>query len=418
MVNPVLARELDYVRAARGYARPTAEQFRSRGVELPAGDIYAPGDDEGYLPYLAISRQLLVDDVDVDRVIERLRRREIEAEVTDSRLPGVTVLTVEGDLETACAVVDEELGVGTAMPNHLLNVTPAGWGRMCPATEPEPVEEVAPWPPVSRDGAAGLGVRVCVVDTGYLEGSDSDGRGWLAGIEEFDPDVLDRFPRNGYIDPYAGHGTFTAGVVRCLAPATELTVDAMFQIGGVVDEVELVMGLLRALELNPDVLHLSGGTYTRQNLPPKALVALYERVLRHHAGLIVVCPAGNDGHRMPFWPAAFPWAIGVGAVDADGTSRAEFSNHGSWVDVYAPGVGLVNAYANGKYLTVQEPQEERRFENGMCRWSGTSFAAPIVTGLVAARMSRTGETADRAAQELLRSARGQHLAGVGPRLMP
>jgi subtilisin family serine protease len=415
MVNTELGRELDYVRSARDYVHPTPDALRSRGVA--PGGLYHPEPVAGSVPYLAELDQLLVDDADADRVRDQLARWDVGNEVTPSRLPGVTVLAVEGDLEVVCNRLDDALGAGVAMPNHLLNVT--NWGRMCPATEPEPVDEVAPWPPVSLDTVAGLGVRVSIVDTGFLVGSSSGGRDWLAGVDEVEPEDYDRFPKNGYIDPYAGHGTFTAGVVRCLAPSAEVTVDGLFQVGGVVDEVTLVLGLLDALERNPDVLHLSGGTYTRKNLPPKAFVAFHDRVLRHHAGLVVVCPAGNDAVRTPFWPAAFSWAIGVGATEAGGTGRASFSNRGSWVDVYAPGVDLVNAYVSeGQYRCVQHPHEVRQFHNGMCRWSGTSFSAPVVTGLIAARMSRTGETADRAADELLKSARGQHLPGVGPRLMP
>ena len=404
-------------RMAHGGVQPESAQSRMADGPRGLNAVAYPRDwqDRGAVDFLCKAGQLLVHDADLERVRQALAGSRTDVNVADSLFNGVTLLDVDAEVDDAINVIEAEHGTGVATPNHVLYVTPTG--SPCPATEPDEPGSTEPWPALQKDDD-GRGVRVAVVDTGFLQGWESRAQTpWLNGIEEYDIDMPDVLAPAGYIDPYAGHGTFVAGVVRCIAPQSEVTVDGVIQIAGAIDEASMVKQLVEALAKSPDVISFSAGTYTHNNVPPKAFTALWEKHLRHHKGVVLVAAAGNNESRQPFWPAAFPWAVSVGALTADGRERAEFSNHGGWVDAYAPGVDIVNAYCEGEYRLLLEPNVVRTFD-GMCKWSGTSFSTPIVAGLIAARMSRTGENGRQAADALLEAARGQFLPGVGPRLLP
>jgi hypothetical protein len=75
-----------------------------------------------------------------------------------------------------------------------------------------------PYPAVCPDG--GARVRIFVADTGLVSGATATFP-WLAGVQgDTDP----RSTRDGVILPYGGHGTFVAGVPRCMAPDAQVYV--------------------------------------------------------------------------------------------------------------------------------------------------------------------------------------------------
>jgi subtilisin family serine protease len=308
----------------------------------------------------------------------------------------------------------EEAGLprGAASPDHWVHVSPGGpGGNMCPAIEPQETGLVEPWPPVAPQ-EKGREVSVVVVDTGWHPPAATDPRTpWLKGVDGDDelngPDLR----------PYAGHGTFIAGVVRCVAPVTKVFVEG-FAIGGVggggILESDLVVQLEEALDHDPQVINLSAGCRTRMDYPSIALETFY-RTRLHKRDCVLVAAAGNDSWAAPFWPAAFDWCVGVGSLDRDGRVSA-YSNFGVSADVYALGRNLVNAFPDGTFECNETPDkgDVRVFSTGMARWSGTSFSAPVVAGLIAREISETGSSAADARDQVLARAVYDSDPTIGP----
>lgn len=383
-----------------------------------------PGSDAG--PYLFRPGRVLVRAEDVESLDAWFRRDKRfvgpgeAVELMDGLVTYVLPRLARGrrapEVPQVLDELDRALGEGVARPDHILYVT--GWGRLCPATEPEEVGDPTPVPPLADDPAVGDGYRVSVVDTGWWRPAGrSKVSSWLQGVHG-DLEVVD--PAD--IHPYAGHGTFVSGVIRCLAPAVAIEVEGLLPHGGVAYESDIARELGEALADAPHVVSISAGTYSRRDLGLLAFDVLADRrrLREPEAPSLVVAAAGNEGTDRPFFPAAYRWVVGVGALEEDG-SPCEFTNHGPWVDVYARGRGLVNAFPRGTYTCHEPPNvpDVRHFD-GIARWSGTSFATPVVTGSVIAHLSAHGGTAREAVDRLIQDGRtvqdpsGVDVAAVGP----
>lgn len=279
--------------------------------------------------------------------------------------------------------LDAAVRPGAVTPDYLLHVCTT-W---CGATEPYPTSATAPALRNDDGQATGSEVRVSVVDTGKLP-AVIEAHEWLST-----PTPVGGDDEPAGIGHYAGHGTFIAGVVRAFAPAANVRVESVTTMGGTVFESDMVDQLVDALSFDPHVISFSGGSRTRGDRPLKSFEMFYEEHLKGRGDqTVMVCAAGNDGDEGRFWPAAFEWAVGVGALDDDRATLANYSNRGEWVDVYALGTDVLNAYPDDQPYTYLEPPDLGRptatFPTGMASWSGTSFATPMVAGLIAARMSR------------------------------
>jgi subtilisin family serine protease len=228
-------------------------------------------------------------------------------------------------------------------------------------------------------------------------------------------------PLEGVLDPYSGHGTFIAGLIRQQCPDADiLSVRVVPSEGAVPEHVLLdALGLLvvrQAAAQNSgsgeeivDVVCLSLGYYPEHVDLMTAHPFLFDPIdALTRRGVAVVASAGNDATNRPMYPAAFtPHAggivpapdpdsapvISVGASNPDG-SIALFSNAGPWVTCIEPGAAVVSTFpafdASGEAAYGFEGSDGRRatvdpdnFSGGFGVWSGTSFAAPVLAGKLA-----------------------------------
>lgn len=363
-------------------------------------------DSENLPEFIYGSNRIITRDEDAARVYRALgrdqafdKRRGTPPSATPA---GLHVITLDDDRDSRDVLdeLDDRLGEGVAAHDHVVHVS-----TWCSSTEALPVP-ASTYSVINDDPESdGRRARVLVFDTGVEE----------SVLTFHDLSGITGQPEPREFGHYVGHGTFVAGVVHQYAPAAHVRIAAGFGVGGAALESEVVQSLERALDWCPDVINFSGGTRTRGNLPLLAFQVFYEQRLRHVAGTVFVAAAGNDGDRGPCWPATFPWAVSVGALDKEGGSVAGFSNRGGWVDVYAPGTDIEGVFPQGRHEYQEPPLEGTYadFPNGVAQWSGTSFAAPMVSGLIAGRMTWSGESGVGASESLLQIARRNALVGVG-----
>ncbi|ORV15568.1 peptidase S8 [Mycolicibacterium canariasense] len=290
----------------------------------------------------------------------------------------------------------------------------------------------------------GAGQRVAVIDTGVSP----------------NPRLLALAPGGDYVSSSDGltdcdaHGTLVAGIIAA-APspddgfsgvAPEATILSIRQNSGVYsvqgtgssqedpnatsagygNTQTLAYAIVRAVDLGATVINLSEaacapvGTNIDDAAVGQALRYAFER------NVVVVAAAGNvapqgkcstqNGIADPNLPVADAWAsvrtvaspawfsdyvLTVGAVTAAGRP-ADFSLHGPWVDVAAPGEQITSLSPTGPGLMNAwlDPTA------GPVPVNGTSFAAPYVSGVVALLRSRFPEmSAGEVMERIKRTAR-------------
>lgn len=267
----------------------------------------------------------------------------------------------------------------------------------------------------------GQGQRVAVIDTGVTPhprlGRVVAGGDYVSG-------------GNG-LDDCDAHGTLVAGIIAArpstadafagVAPAASIIAirqsssafqkkndrardDAAPVVGSGYGSVRtLAHAIVRAVDLRATVINISevACASAADSVDDRALGA----AIRHayDRNVVVVVAAGNltrdgacqnqnpapaaddpDGWRSvatvasPAWYS--PYVLTVGSVDADTGSPSDFSLHGPWVSVAAPGTDIVSLNSKRGSNRLASAQQS---DGGPVPLIGTSFAAPYVAGTAA-----------------------------------
>ncbi|CND65850.1 peptidase S8 and S53%2C subtilisin%2C kexin%2C sedolisin [Mycobacterium tuberculosis] len=210
--------------------------------------------------------------------------------------------------------------------------------------------------------SSGSGVNAYVIDTGLdVKHKEFGGRASIAWTAK-------RF--NGDGRDCNGHGTHVAGIIgsKTYGAAKSVRLRAVRVLdcdgAGSMSDVVAAVQWLRTHAAKPAVANMSLGG-------PKSTALNTAVTSLSKSGVFLSVAAGNNNKdACQFSPSGAGWVMAVGATTKS-DARASFSNWGKCVDINAPGYGVYSTWPGGGRKAI----------------SGTSMAAPYVSGVAALYLS-------------------------------
>lgn len=222
----------------------------------------------------------------------------------------------------------------------------------------------------------GTGVRVAVLDTGVdsdhpaFGGKIDVGSGWdYVGNDGLPQE--ENWATSGYSKAF-GHGTAVTGVILQVAPNAIIMPYRVLNPNGAGRLSNIIMAVNDAVKHSAKVINMSLGT----NSPSPALNTAISSAIK--SGAMVVSSSGNSGDDNVTYPARYSTdmqtLLGGGLISVASVSstdkKSSFSTCGLSIDLLAPGEAVATTFPNTQ----------------VTRATGTSFAAPMVSGAVALAM--------------------------------
>jgi subtilisin family serine protease len=243
-------------------------------------------------------------------------------------------------------------------------------------------------------------VIVAVIDSG-IDGSHPEFAGQL--LPGWDFTGKEPAP-GGHVDGY-GHGTHVAGVIGAkanngigvagVAPGCKLLPVRIFNEFGHSTAGVSSAAIIWAVDHGAKVINCSWGSPMQGDSEKVAL-----KYAADH-DVVVVAAVGNSGQNEPNWPGADDSVIGVAAT-TDIDTWGSFSTWGDWVDLAAPGEGILSTYPMA-------------LGNGYRIMRGTSMAAPFVTAAAAlVRSQFPSYTREQVRERLQQTAKDVIMTGKDP----
>ncbi len=240
-------------------------------------------------------------------------------------------------------------------------------------------------------------IRVGIVDTGVSPLQQSLCQRVVAG-ESFveDSPTIDDLPTNrdtngnGVFDEGTGHGTMVAGIVLQTAPNCDLVIAKSADSDGIASSWSVIKGVVFCVENRVKIINLSLGS----GRPLTGFFQFLDWV--EEKGVLIISPVGNENRNGSMFPAGYPKVVCVTGLLPDNT-KAPFSNWDSGARVAAPATGIFGEWYDGS----------------MAKWSGTSLAAPLVTGSLAFALANNPKKAPKFLRHAL-EASGMDIDDLNP----
>lgn len=262
----------------------------------------------------------------------------------------------------------------------------------------------------------GREVVVAVIDTGVdYRHRDLAQNAWRNDAEFYGLDGVDD-DENGYTDDVwgynfiynesdpmddHGHGTHCAGTIAAVGDngldvsgvcwTARIMPVKILGADGDGSAADGAVAIYYAVDNGADVISCSWGGPERSELLGEAVA------YAHRHGVVVIAAAGNENSDELFYPAARAEIIAVAATTSS-DARSLSSNYGAWVDIAAPGRGILSLGLSSSTHTAIR--------------SGTSMAAPHVAGAAALLLSADPFLTNEQVRELLCATGDPIAAGI------